>query len=230
MATRQPARKKRKGGSAADARKAKPPKRKAAARQAGGPAEKPRSRAPGRPGAGGLQRLFPKLLSTKTGLAEGALLAVAIRSESGLEVRSVAFEETTGAAGGNKRKRAGAICPNTKETARLLRGLAHAERLHVLEAMRQGARKHIDLKAAVKLAAGPLYHHLRELERCGLIECPSRNDYVLTGSGRRAFLVISGLNALAAKSRGTAPWKAKIFQKRLAKPGQSKQSRPKRRR
>lgn len=231
MTTKQSARKKRKGGPAAGARKAKSPKRKAATRQAGRPARQFRSKALGRhPGAGGLQRFFPNVLSTKTGTGEGALLAVAIRSEAGLEVRSVAFEETTGAAGIHKRKRAGAICPNINETARVLRGLAHAERLHILEAMRQGARKHIELKAAVKLAAGPLYHHLRELERCRLIECPSRNDYVLTGSGRSALLLVSGLHALAAKPRRTAPWKAKSFPKRLPNRGQSRQNRPKKRR
>lgn len=229
MATKESARKKHKAKSLAEVREAKTPKRKAAGRQAGTSPRGSRAKTPGRSGAGVLQRFFPKVLSTKGGPAEGALLVVAIRSETGLEVRSIAFEEMTGAARGS-RTRAAAICSDVKETARLLRGLAHPERLYILNAMRQGARKHIELKAAVELAAGPLYHHLRELERSGLIDCPSRNDYVLTGSGRRALLIISGLSALAAKSRRTAPWKVESFQKRLAKPGQSKPSRPKRRR
>jgi len=211
MATKPLTAKKRQTVSVAGGRKAKTVRRTVAARRA---ARTPRG--------DGLKRLFPKLLSAQAGSAEGALLAVASRSETGLEVRSVVFERTTGASDGRKRRRPAAICPNTNETARLLRGLAHAERLHILDAMRQGARKHIEIKAAVKLAAGPLYHHLRELERCGLIECPSRNDYILTGSGRSAILLVAGLYALAGEPRLPGPWRKTTFRKRLTMPAKPK--------
>lgn len=230
MATRKQTSRKRSTHPAADDRTPGPSKPKTAARQGNVPKRRCRARTSGLSGEGGLRRFFPKVLSAKPGTAEGALLALAIRTETGIEAHSVAFEDTTGAAGGRKSKRSAIICPNIHETVRLIRGLAHAERLHILGALRQGARKHVELKAVVELAAGPLYHHLRELERSGLIECPSRNNYVLTGSGRSALLIASGLNALVAKSRRATSWKAESFQKRFAPVGKPNRSGPKRRR
>jgi len=68
--------------------------------------------------------------------------------------------------------------------ARVLAGLAHPDRVRIAQAILRGANSHHALAEVVKLQAGPLYHHLKELDRAGLIAREQRNQYGLTKLGR----------------------------------------------
>lgn len=91
-------------------------------------------------------------------------------------------------------------------TAALLAGLSHPDRIRLARAMAIGACTHHALSEAVKLKTGPLYHHLRELERAGISRLVARNTYGLTAVGRLALLVATGLGAAILPK---SPWKHK---------------------
>jgi hypothetical protein len=54
---------------------------------------------------------------------------------------------------------------------------------------------------AVGLKTGPLYHHLRALERAGVLTMATRNAYELTGKGRISLLVTNTLGAVFSGNR-----------------------------
>lgn len=90
-------------------------------------------------------------------------------------------------------------------TARALAGLGHPVRLKIIRALAAGARSHADLERAVGLKPGPLYHHLRTLERGGLVTMAVRNVYELTRSGMVGTLV-AGL-ACGMSGEGDGRWR-----------------------
>ncbi|MCK6455452.1 MAG: winged helix-turn-helix domain-containing protein [Phycisphaerae bacterium] len=63
------------------------------------------------------------------------------------------------------------------------------DRLRIGRAILTGARTHAELAARIGLAPGPLYHHLRTLERAGLVSASRRNHYELTPAGRTWLLL-----------------------------------------
>lgn len=153
------------------------------------------------------QMLFPKLAAAPKEGGQGAYLTFATREKNRLQLQYARFE-TINPPGKNKQT------PTAREPAklaRLLHGLAHADRLRMMEALYQGARTHQDLKEIVGLQAGPLYHHMRELERAGLAESVNRNDYQITETGRIAMLLASGLEMLAADTGRKTPWQTKCL-------------------
>lgn len=77
--------------------------------------------------------------------------------------------------------------------ARMLGGLAHPDRVRLATAITMGARTHRDLSEATRLKTGPLYHHVRELERAELLRCAVRNVHELTELGRLVLLVCTVL-------------------------------------
>ncbi len=83
--------------------------------------------------------------------------------------------------------------------ARVLAGLAHPDRVRIAQAMLRGADSHLALAKMVGLKAGPLYHHLKELERAGLISREHRNHYGLTQAGR----ILVHLTPLVSKAGDT---------------------------
>ena len=72
--------------------------------------------------------------------------------------------------------------------ARMAGGLAQYDRVRLAKAILTGAHSHAQLSKAVGLRPGPLYHHLRALERSGLVTSAGRNTYELTPVGRAALL------------------------------------------
>lgn len=72
---------------------------------------------------------------------------------------------------------------NKKWTARLA-ALSSVRRQAILAAISAGATRHQQIAKSAKLAAGPLYFHLRDLERAELILIRARNTYELTQTAR----------------------------------------------
>jgi hypothetical protein len=120
------------------------------------------------------------------------LLAVAERWGSDGEVQLVR-QEALFARPGARPKTTLLDRVSPEALARLLSGLAHRDRIRLARAIVAGANTHHLLSEAVKLKAGPLYHHLRELERAGLLSMVERNAYVLTAVGRIALFVTAAL-------------------------------------
>lgn len=90
------------------------------------------------------------------------------------------------------------------DVARLISGLAHADRVRILAAVISGADTHKELCQRVGLKTGPLYHHLRVLERGGLIVMHGRNSYRLTEPGRVTIVLAS----LATMFQDRSIWKS----------------------
>lgn len=86
--------------------------------------------------------------------------------------------------------------------ARMVGGLAHADRLRIAQALACGAVSHHDLEQAIKLKTGPLYHHLRVLERAGVLQIRGRNEYVLSQAGRLLLLAVTVLAAQGTTRQG----------------------------
>lgn len=75
--------------------------------------------------------------------------------------------------------------------AKRLAGLAHPRRLAILKAMLNGATSHKDLKDEVSLKPGPLYFHLRHLERVGLVRMQDRSRYEVTQAGSDLLTILA---------------------------------------
>lgn len=72
-----------------------------------------------------------------------------------------------------------------KKLASLLRAVGHFERLQLLARIaRLGESSHQILHRETRLAAGPLYFHLRPLVEMKLVVVPKRNTYRITPKGR----------------------------------------------
>lgn len=87
------------------------------------------------------------------------------------------------------------------EVARLANGLAHADRIRILVAVHTGAITHQQLSEKLGLKTGPLYHHIRALERAGVMKFTERNRLALTENGRRSLLVLSLLSVASRESQ-----------------------------
>jgi len=99
---------------------------------------------------------------------------------------------------GERSARAGA---ELRRRAALIDALAHAHRLRILIALLNGPRSHLELAKSLNLRPGPLYFHLRVLERAGLIDRPTRNAYARTRRGEKLLLGLIGLTDRDATSR-----------------------------
>lgn len=82
---------------------------------------------------------------------------------------------------------------------RVFASLAHSVRLQIMGVLSAGPSAHQEIANFTGQAAGPLYHHLRLLERAGLIEVPRRNEYRLTRCGLRFALLSSVLEEVARR-------------------------------
>ncbi len=90
-----------------------------------------------------------------------------------------------------------------QQLAKLLGGLAHPDRVRIAQAVVLGAHTHARLSEAVGLRTGPLYHHVRALERAGLLRIAERNTYELTEIGRISLLTATALTSMVASPRPT---------------------------
>jgi len=87
------------------------------------------------------------------------------------------------------------------DLARAFVGLGQRQRIRISRAILAGANSHHLLAKSVGLAAGPLYHHLRSLERAGLLTFVERNRYDLSPLGRDLLLAASVLCGAARQRR-----------------------------
>lgn len=146
------------------------------------------------------EALFPGIAKEKNRFGLGVLLAVMERQGAEAELgfaRVGRFFPTPG-----QRPKADILCEaDAGHVARMLAGLAHPDRIRILRAVLQGAATHHALHKAVGLKTGPLYHHLRALERAGVLTMATRNVYELTERGRVALLVTHTLGAVFAGKR-----------------------------
>ena len=96
--------------------------------------------------------------------------------------------------------------------ARIFSGLAHPDRVRLAKEILAGARTHRDLSLATGLKTGPLYHHVRELERAGLLDSSIRNVHDLTDLGRIVLLVAVVLGTW--ESENGSAWQSGPIDKR----------------
>jgi len=146
------------------------------------------------------EAVFPALMRSHRRYGVGVFLAVAEQQGTEGEVQYLRLERFFGRPGRRPRSRLMEQA-QPDEAARMLAGLAHAERIRVARAILSGAHTHLDLSEATGLKTGPLYHHIRTLERAGLVAITGRNQYELTAAGRWAILITSGLVAATTNGR-----------------------------
>ncbi|MFQ5422647.1 MAG: hypothetical protein ACE5F9_01565 [Phycisphaerae bacterium] len=152
-------------------------------------------------GSGVVGGLFPRLNKPSGRFGVGVLLAIGEGQGDRSEVRYCRLERFAARPG--RRPRAGVLeAAEPARLARLLTGLAHADRIRIARAVLTGADTHAALSQSVGLKAGPLYHHLRELERAGILTRLPRNGYALTDLGRDLLLISFGLGTLSATEPG----------------------------
>ncbi len=147
----------------------------------------------------GPESFFPKLRAGDGDAGKGVFIALAERSETVLSIQTVAWEQSP-------RKQACITSPASESIARILVGLAHTDRIRLLITLESGEQTHKSLAEAVSLKPGPFYHHLRTLERAGLVRTTARNRYSLTPTGEAALRITSGLWAITHENRRVAPW------------------------
>jgi len=127
--------------------------------------------------------LFPGLRRRKRPFGAGVLIAFAECRGGRPSLRLVRRESFSNHAGeGLRTPLLGMVAE--EELARVLAGFAQRSRVGVLRAILSGANTHAALKHRTGLAAGPLYHHLRSLERAGLVVFVERNRYDVSQLGR----------------------------------------------
>ncbi|MFQ5429654.1 MAG: ArsR/SmtB family transcription factor [Phycisphaerae bacterium] len=204
MATVKTARKRNAGGQATPLRRARSTARRrtGSSRGASGVAIDPSG-------------LFPRLASVRCDRGGGVLLAFARRDGDHIEGRYVRHESPVSSRKQVGNRRGGSTEEDRAALAGLFHGLGHPDRLAILEALALGAGTHGDLKSVVQLQAGPLYHHLHELERAGLVGCRSRNSYALTETGRSAFLAAGALEVWVSGSRPAGGWQRRRLRGRI---------------
>lgn len=90
----------------------------------------------------------------------------------------------------------------------MLTGLAHADRIRIARAIMTGWNTHAGLRQQLGLKVGPLYHHLRELERAGLLAHMPRKGYALTSLGRDLLYVVCGLEVVGEAPGTSRTWRS----------------------
>ncbi len=84
-------------------------------------------------------------------------------------------------------------------------GVSHPIRRQIVRRLLGGIATHREIKELSKQAAGPLYHHLHQLERAGLVVSVHRNQYELTQQGAWfGMSMIAVEKMLAARDRKLA--------------------------
>jgi hypothetical protein len=134
----------------------------------------------------------------------GVAVAIAVTEHdvTGDVVRWARMEQSAAKPG--RRPKAAFLDKTAAEAiAHLFAGLAHPDRVRLARAILVGSNSHKQLSEAVGLKTGPLYHHVRELERAGLLSIVSRNLYALTDAGRIALFVgtVLGVHMQGGRSK-----------------------------
>jgi len=150
--------------------------------------------------------LFPTLSSSAHRYGLAIVLAIAERQGEDAQLE-VARLERFAAKPGRGPKSAFVQLADAAGIAKTLAGLAHPDRVRIGRAILLGSHTHQLLREAVGIKTGPLYHHLRALERAGLITMADRNQYGLTRMGRAAILTSTSL--AAAGNGGSGSWESR---------------------
>ena len=153
-----------------------------------------------------VELLFPQASQHRQRFGVGVVLAVAERQGDEGEIRYARLERFSSRPA-QRPKAALLSVTDPTDMAKILTGLAHADRIRLAGAVMGGANTHHLLSKAVGLKTGPLYHHLRELERSGLLATVSRNRYELTELGRVALLITVVMASFCGE--GHSPWRTK---------------------
>jgi len=146
-------------------------------------------------------KLFPRLARRGPAFGIGVLFAIAESSGGKPALRLVRRESFSKRPGGRNRSKL-LDSVNESALARALAGLGQRRRVAVLRAILSGANTHAALRQATRLDAGPLYHHLRSLERAELVRFVERNRYDVTPFGRDLIALLTV--ACAGKARPSA--------------------------
>src|SRR5205823_2592206 len=77
------------------------------------------------------------------------------------------------------------------QLARRLAALGHPKRVAIVKAILAGASTHKELSRAVTIKTGPLYFHLRALEREGLLRIEERQRYEASEECRQFVLIVA---------------------------------------
>ncbi len=163
------------------AAKRRPPKKKPRTRKRASQTPKP-----GRtPSNDILKQLFPLAAQPDRRFGVGVLIAMVTQEGTAGELQYVRAQRFA-TRPGLRPKAAVLALAAPKHIARLMAGFAHPDRVLITQAVISGANTHHALSEALGLKTGPLYHHIRALERAGILRTPGRNMYELTELGRVA--------------------------------------------
>jgi hypothetical protein len=88
-----------------------------------------------------------------------------------------------------------------KRLAELAAGFAHPQRVVLVRALMEGATSYRQIRLALRAKAGPLYHHVKQLRLCGLLQVGPRDVYRLTEAGQLAAGVLCAMERLLARIR-----------------------------
>jgi len=150
--------------------------------------------------------LFPDAQDSRKRFGIGVVVAILERLGESTDL-TVGRQSRFAAAAGRKPKTTFLKGLNPSALAQLLAGLAHADRIRIACAIMTGSHTHAALQEHLCLKTGPLYHHLRSMERSGILHVAERNQYELTEVGRAVFWVSALVGTLDASSQSV--WKRK---------------------
>jgi hypothetical protein len=88
-----------------------------------------------------------------------------------------------------------------KRLAELAAGFAHPQRVILVRALMEGASSYRQIRMALGAKAGPLYHHVKQLRLCGLLQVGPRDVYRLTEAGQLAAGVLCAMERVLARIR-----------------------------
>ncbi len=147
-----------------------------------------------------VMRCFPALDARRGRYGAAVLVAVVEAAGGRPNVRVRRRESIARGPGGRPRQR---LLESVSDGSMglVLVGLAQRQRIRIARAILSGANTHAGLSRAVRLAPGPLYHHLRTLERGGLVAFVERNRYDLTPMGRDLLLALTTVIGSAVDER-----------------------------
>ncbi len=142
---------------------------------------------------------FPEIGKAPKCFGLGVAIAIAEAAGDRPRVRIVRRSSFSGKAGDRHRQR---LLESVQDAdlAKFLAAFGQRRRLRISRAILSGANTHHELARVSGLAPGPLYHHIKTLERAGMLVVVERNRYDLTAFGRDLLLVATILIASAKRS------------------------------
>lgn len=141
---------------------------------------------------------FPELGRASVCFGVGVAIAIAEAAGDRPRVRIHRRSSFSGKAGDRHRQRLFETVQDS-DLSKFLAAFGQRRRLQISRAILSGANTHHELARVSGLAPGPLYHHIKTLERAGMLVMVERNRYDLTAFGRDLLLVATILIASAKR-------------------------------